>query len=453
VPLRPARHRRLQEHATLVLFLALLASLYLVGTPARLYQGGTLFVDVATATLLYQLHTHRVPRLTAPLSTRTLTAVGQRSYALYLVHWPLATLLAPGNSSVEMGMVRVGLSFAMAEGLHRLVENRFRTSSARPGPRRALSPRFSVGLLVVAMVAVVVLLPSTKRHTRLPGASLVSALATTATTTTTMTATATAAPQPAPAPAPPLRVDVFGDSTALVFGYFGSVAGSEVGAIRISGEARRGCGTIDNDAASRIGYLPRPSDCAGWRERWSTMAGRDRPDISIVMTGAWEMLDQITPHRRLTAGSPPWTAVVTAALTDALREVAPTTGRVIVMPLPCFGAGDRNAVPERADPRRIATFNAILADVAAREGAVVSPWRDLVCPNGIRLTKTGGSPVWLDDGIHLSPAGAVTVWKWLLPQLRQLDTTTSETAGTWDDPRPAKGESSTIRLVGVHTID
>ena len=114
--------------------------------------------------------------------------------------------------------------------------------------------------------------------------------------------------------------------------------------------------------------------------------------------------------------------VVRHAVDDAVQDLRSARAPVFVFDAPCYpdnGAG--LPLPERSDPKRIKAFNEILAQAAAGHPDVhLVKFHALVCPDGHRVESIHGTDLWQGDGVHLSDAGAVYVWRWLLPQIRDV---------------------------------
>jgi len=93
---------------------------------------GLIAVLVCLATLIVILRNS--PQLNAALPTRWLALVGDFSYSLYLVHWPVITLMknawvgSTPELPLEMRMLALLLSFVLAYLLYRLVEDPIRRS-------------------------------------------------------------------------------------------------------------------------------------------------------------------------------------------------------------------------------------------------------------------------------------------------------------------------------------
>ena len=217
-----------------------------------------------------------------------------------------------------------------------------------------------------------------------------------------------------------LRVDTFGDSTALVFGLSGALNARQLG-ITVGGDAQLGCGVVQTDHVSEGKIIGSPVQCAGWKERWERIVRAEPKSRLALMTGAWEILDQQTAAGEVKFGTAAWTNLISSSLRTALAVLGSDGRTVYLFQVPCYGTGDASgAFPERSDPLRIAALNQIYENVAHSMPHVqMVDWRTLVCPGGKRVETIDGVHMWLADDEHLSNAGGVVVWKWWLPQLRK----------------------------------
>jgi hypothetical protein len=226
--------------------------------------------------------------------------------------------------------------------------------------------------------------------------------------------------QPRPVQPQVLRVDVFGDSTGLVFGLGGAYNAEKLG-ITVGGDASLGCSLVQTDHVSGERVLKRPDYCNGWQDRWQASMRKDPNARLAVMAGAWETLDQkAADGSTVRFGTQAWTDLITSSVRLALGLLGSDGRTVYVFEVPCYGGGDANdPIPERHDPARIAAVNDIFNGLAhSMPNVKIVPWRDLVCPNGKRAESINGVHMWLSDDQHLSRGGAVVVWTWWLPQLR-----------------------------------
>jgi peptidoglycan/LPS O-acetylase OafA/YrhL len=191
-----------------------------------LYRGGFLVVDVLTAAVVVGVACRR-GWLTVVLGTRPLVWIGTRSYAIYLVHWPVIVFTRPGVdislTGVPLLLYRLVLTLVLAELAHRLVEipwrDRVRSAFARDRAATARQLRF-LGYGVVATAALAFL---TTTSTADPGGITVDAEGNVVVAAATEVNTTTV-PAPGPnlgpvttttRPPPPPRVLMIGDSVAL----------------------------------------------------------------------------------------------------------------------------------------------------------------------------------------------------------------------------------------------
>lgn len=102
---------------------------------AFLYRGGFLAVAVLTAVLIAAAVHPRATLIKGILARRPLVWLGTRSYSVYLWHWPVFMLTRPGVDvaidGVELLIVRLAITAALAEASFRLIEAPIRTGSLK----------------------------------------------------------------------------------------------------------------------------------------------------------------------------------------------------------------------------------------------------------------------------------------------------------------------------------
>ncbi len=91
-----------------------------------LYQQGFLLVDVLTLLVIVALIRTEQSPFQALLSWRPLEYIGQRSYGIYLWHWPVFRLLAPGESEPFWIAARIVVSLLVADISYRCLETPIR---------------------------------------------------------------------------------------------------------------------------------------------------------------------------------------------------------------------------------------------------------------------------------------------------------------------------------------
>jgi peptidoglycan/LPS O-acetylase OafA/YrhL len=364
-----------------------------------LYRGGFLVFAVLCAVLVAVVVAVPTAPIARVLRAPWLVAIGLRSYSLYLWHWPVRVFVTagPGLHGFTLFAARLLISVALAEVSYRFVERPFRAGrvARRSGSRGAIAYYAALtivaGVLVVTVAAPAALPPVDLAQVRAMGGN----------------------DDPKA-----LRVDTFGDSTALKFGFAGAAHARELG-ISVGGDAQLGCGVVHAASVSEGQVIGYPAVCAGWEARWKTSMHDDPHAQLMLMTGAWEILDHQTDSGIVRFGTKAWTDLVTSSLRTALGVLTADGRTVYLFQIPCYGDGDvSNPFPERSDPHRIAALNTIFANVAhSMPDVKIVDWRSLVCRDGHRTEDVGGVHLWQSDEQHLSDDGAVVVWKWWLPQL------------------------------------
>jgi hypothetical protein len=150
------------------------------------------------------------------------------------------------------------------------------------------------------------------------------------------------------------------------------------------------------------------------------------------MVGAWEVLDRLVDGVAVRFPDPAWFDVVTAGVRESI-EIAGTNGNLVtLLAVPCMRQAP-DAAPQtlaRNDPDRVAAFNEILLQEAARRPNVrVLELNELLCPQGTYLEAVEGALLRY-DGVHVTTEGSNYVWAWLLDELSALQRTTSSDGRT-----------------------
>ena len=118
-----------RDVASVVSLGVLLAAIASIASNAPgLYPGGLVVVCLAAAVLIQTLSVGTT--IGAVLALRPLVWLGERSYALYLWHWPIFDVTRPGFdvtwSAPVVFTVRIALAVALAELTHRFIEQPIR---------------------------------------------------------------------------------------------------------------------------------------------------------------------------------------------------------------------------------------------------------------------------------------------------------------------------------------
>jgi peptidoglycan/LPS O-acetylase OafA/YrhL len=380
----------------------------------RTYEGGFLLAAAcAGAAILAAVRPGG--RLRALLALAPLPAVGRISYGLYLWHWPADVVLSPDRTGLRgawLLAVRVAATFALAGLSYRLLELPVRRGALRRlGVARPATVAAVAGLVAVLLLATAAgadpaggqgaALGDPGRPAGVPAAVLRRAL---------------------PAPAIDFHAYLVGDSVAFRLGYDwqpGMVPG-----MALDTDAIIGCGVAR--AANVVGgrVQPLPRQCTSWPSRWRAGVERLRPDVTVLLVGAWEVYDKRVGGRTLRVGTAASERYLDGELRLAYDVLARRSRRIAMLNVPCYHQPRAAVDPSAAirdDPARGAWLNQVLARFVAghRQRMALLDLRGLLCPGGRYLERLDGVRL-RDDGVHLTPDGADLVWRWLGPQLRRL---------------------------------
>ena len=399
------------------------------------YQGLLPVVALVSGALILGLQVEGTSRRL--LSLAPLVALGKISYGVYLVHWPVFVLFdaeRTGVGGVALGALRFALTFAIAIASYYVLERPIRL-------RQRVPFRVTIGAAAVSTVALVavalVALPSGPSTYWRGDAAAVAAVAididrqplaltkpTVAPTTTIQSTDESSAPEaagggasststtvvPLPELARPVRVVVTGDSTgdALGTGVVGwAAANPDLAQVEV--EAAFGCGFLmGGDRLVGDEFLSTAS-CDGWPEiELLPLVGRTAPDVVVVMTTAWDILD-----RRWDDGVVlgPDDAEYRTRLVDTYIElvdelVGAGAARVALIRQPVSDSWWRGDSLGEDDPRRHAALAEAYSEVAAARPDIVrvidlATW---FTDAGLD-TDRGARP----DGIHLAPEAATSI--------------------------------------------
>lgn len=367
-------------------------------TDRWMYRGG--FTVAAIASLLLVVgawHPNPGSRVQRLLAAGPLPAIGRISYGLYLWHWPVYVFMTPertGLTGSSLLVARVAATFAVATCSYHLVERPIRAGAL--STRRYGMP--SAGLVTAGILLAVVL-------------------------TTAPTGGRTAAPEeggiasgPVVAGAP--KVLLVGDSVAGSLG-----RGLPEGApVSLTTATFPGCGLVRGQAVAPNGDERAPESCATAWTSIEQAVTTVRPDVSIVLTGSWELYDHRVGSELLTIGSQGYADHIEREL-DALRAVLGSAGgRVIVLTPPCpqprEGTTAASATGEVFTKERSAWLGEVFRAFGAErsEAVTLGDLRELVCPDDEWQREVDGVELHT-DGVHYTPDGAALVWDWLLTRI------------------------------------
>jgi peptidoglycan/LPS O-acetylase OafA/YrhL len=387
------------------------------------------------------------------LAAKPLVWLGERSYSLYLWHWPVFDVTRPGSDvhlpAAADFALRIGVSLLLADLTFRHIEQPVRHGAigrmlARcRGALREKRFALPAGVAAVAVGLTVCgtglgyrLADAARRYPANPDAIAEDggpALTLAGPGPAPRSGRHPAAPSPAAAPtavptampAPPVHpptVAFVGDSQGMTL-MLNKPAnlGEYLNAID---DTTEGCGFLGGDIASRDGERrDLDADCGGSDAKWAARIARQHPDIVVLMIGGWDEFDDTVGGATMAFGSAAWDAYYTSRLAAAVAKLRATgVPRVDLALLPCYrpvpepGSG---YWPERGDDDRTRHVNALLAAYAQSQpttggGTVqtLAPPAEFCADPGIAKSRA-----YRWDGTHYYKPGSALYFRSAIPQL------------------------------------
>lgn len=371
------------------------------------------------------------------LAAAPVTAVGRRSYGVYLWTWPISVMVGATTGSVADFFVAMAIALPVSELCYRFVETPIRTGGWRAASAASInSAATACSLLAVVMFAfygqvepfdparggeqVAFVAPV------VPAASSVPAG--TETTETTETPSATDTPGTSPPPPTttaqlPRRVVVVGDSQAHSLAI--NLPDGVEQTFTVDDGSIEGCGLFETGSAvsARQGFRRSFDDCAGWSEKWAASAAEADAEVALVVLGAWEVFDLRVDGVDIPFASADFDRTVRDQLRRGIDALRSTGARVAVLEVPCMrpqdveGAGVP-ALPERGDDERVAHLNALFRSTvdASPEGVEFVEGPDEWCND----PAIASDLAYRWDGVHVYVPGAALIYQTVAPSLLQM---------------------------------
>ncbi len=439
-----ARGRLFADACALIGAVVLLWSVVEVtSTSPGLFRGGYLFISLASGAFIYAAG-RRGTYTARLLGWAPLVWIGQRSYAIYLWHWPILTLWRPGIDThwptwivvtlqVVATVVASDLSFRYIE---RPIRSRGFLAFVRGHRRHGTAQRrpATLGAVLVGVLALVTVTLGT--------APSVAGIQVDTSATPTLhlkshqhpsprtsprrhhhhharpTATPSSSTPPAQPPFhPPVRVGFFGDSQGMTL-----LLNKPNGLGRYlttSDDTVEGCGMMTGVIHSSTGYIrDLGADCGSWQSQWRTNAQRDHPQIAVIEIGAWDVFNETVDGKNLTFGTPAWDAYFTKTLHTGIRLLMDQGAQVALMGVPCYrpiAAGGLPLLPERGDDSRTRHLNTLLSAALSMDPQRVFMIHPPAAFCNNQKIATDVNYRW--DGTHYYKPGAALVFQVITPQL------------------------------------
>jgi peptidoglycan/LPS O-acetylase OafA/YrhL len=396
-------------------------------------------VAIGTGILIDAIDLGDAVAINRALTNRLLVHLGTRSYAIYLVHWPVflgltrSRLHASGN---VLFLVRVAFVLLLAEGLHRLVEEPVRRGRVLANAARA---RTAAAAAITIVVAGAVAAPASgsynlkaeldRAKAELPFSADAAAAASTDATDTTPTVEtepvsdsveAPAVPDPRVAPAP-IRIATFGDSTMLRTAWGLQVWGRSAGVLDIvGGVSELGCGIARDGERRHNGKVEVLNQaCVAWADGWPASIANREVSVAVVQAGPWDVLDRRLPgsQRWLSPGDPVFDSYLADEIGAAMDVLLSAAPRLVWLTSPTLyfdlNSASGNPLPE-SDPKRVMIFNGLVrAQAGTRPGVAIVELGDYI--DG--LDRRGSVADLRPDGVHFSDRSAPAVAAWLGPEI------------------------------------
>ncbi len=347
------------------------------------------------------------------LSARWLCFIGLVSYGVYLWHWPVYVYLSPertGLPHLQLLVVRLAVSFAIAIASYYFVEQPIRRGGLRGWRERLLTPVVAGGL-----VAVLIAGTAGAATSEFGPASVADIKPPTVVKETSATHRR-------------LRVMVVGDSVAASMAP-GMQAEANALGFDFWDVAVPGCG-IANDVGERWfkGWEGPQSQCTpGWRTRWPLQVAQFNPDIVVMLIGYQESFDRRINGQVIRFDTPAGALLAQSEEQEAIKVLSARGARVVLLSTPDYVIGWPLIITLSRSPYNqswIEAYNTIQRRIVAQsKGKVVMfDLNKLLDPDGVWTPTVNGIAVRSFDKVHLSAVGSTFVAQWLAPRLKKLKT-------------------------------
>ena len=398
------------------------------GNHRVVYRGG-LVVVAATGAVLVATLIQPPPGVANLMSVRPLTWLGERSYGLYLWHWPVFVAFGVAErprSATSTRLAAIAASMLLAELSARVLELPI---------RRAVSVKRWVlvgGVLIAAGAAAITLFPKQQPVERLssggPQITLparAAAETVPASTSVTPAATSGVSAQQNTSPPPTVHARVSAPVVMLVGDSVGERIGLSLTRVPdpravVVNRAQAGCmlsrrQMVIREVAGAV-EMDVGEACAEYVRSFAAFVGDTAPQAVVVAFGAGFFHQaQIADGVWANACAPAFREFMLGELNAAVAALTSSGARVFVITEAYYRAPDEPDYGPRDDETDCKTK--LLNDAASQPGAgfTLLPLGQVVCP------RRDPCPVddldIRDDGVHYDGASGRIVWDWLYQQM------------------------------------
>ena len=293
------------------------------------------------------------------------------------------------------------------------------TQSERARGRRWLRPAAAtlVALAVLAVVGWRLIIATTPRVATTNPVPVAGAASATAAPSPTITPTPTASRRPIP-----VKVAIFGDSQGTAL--YATRPRSVSTYLRLDDESISACGILRGRVVSHSGErFDLVGACPNWLSKWHADAKLVKPDIALVVLGAWDVFDLQTKDGTLIFATSEWDANFLATLRSGLNAIRDSGAQIALAELPCFRPRKTNPRPpgwwpERGDDDRTRHVNELLRQLADGVHIFTIQPSSAFCAD----PAIGDNRTFRYDGVHYLPPGAKVYLDAIIPQLVTLPT-------------------------------
>lgn len=382
-------------------------------------HGGMFFFGIGSVLLVLACADPRPNPTRTLFSWAPLAFVGERTYGLYLWHWPIYVMLAQtslGDSTIAVFVVGMALTVAIAHVSYTYLEEPVIARGIRGVLPRTREPLLAA-VLPVVLVAVL-------------GLGLVR----TAPEQQSTAPTATVADLPdivdgqvEYVPDAPTRIGILGDSVPYFLGE--RFPAAQFPGVQIDNHAREGCDLLDEPISWAPGLSKKTEPwCVTQKKQWTTDFEAADDQVLMLFASPLVGLPHIVDGERLWLDDPRFRQVVTdrfETVYDQAKGAGAEQVQIVNVPcrLPPDDIPDEVQAVLESEPQMLAEYK----NPEILNGLVES-WAE-THPDDVRVVDLDGAlcadgyPEELhgvqvyNDFLHFSPEVTPMLWKWLLGQV------------------------------------